>query len=73
VGANCSCGEQIRDVRHKYHLTLICNLRSKLSFGLYVLSTSIPAWTDLDRDGLPVEETPTLKSAKNSQKVKSRD
>ena len=29
-----------------------------------------PIWT---REGLPVEETPTLKSAKNSQKVKSRD
>jgi len=29
-----------------------------------------PAWT---QEGLPTEKTPTLKSAKDSQKVKSRD
>jgi len=29
-----------------------------------------PVWT---REGLPAEETSTLKSAKNSQKVKSRN
>jgi len=35
-----------------------------------LVSQFVSIWT---LEGLPVEETPTLKSAKNSQKVKSRD
>jgi len=38
-----------------------------------MLFVGVPAWTNLDPGGVTVEETPTLKSAKNSQKVKSRD
>jgi len=52
LNKGCSCGEQIRDVKHKHHLTSICNLSSKLSSGMYVLSTGVPAWTDLDLGGV---------------------
>jgi len=66
----CSCGEQIRDVRHKHYLTSIRNLLSRLPPGWHMLFVDISVWT---REGLPAEKTLTLKSAKNSQKVKSRN
>jgi len=69
----CSYGEQIRDVKHKRYLTSIHNLLSRLTSGwhIYLLVSRLgPVWT---REGLPAEKTSMLKSAKNSQKVKSRD
>ena len=57
----CSCGEQIRYVRHKCYLTSICNLLSRLPPDCYMSFVDISVWT---REGLPVEETPTLKLVK---------
>jgi len=65
----CSCKEQIRDVRYEYHFTSICNLSSKLSSGLHMLSAGVPAWIDLDPEGVTCGGD--SKSTKNDQKVKS--
>ena len=56
----CSCREQIRSVRHKYHLTHIHYL-----LGWLLPLWHISAWT---REGLPVEGTPKLKLAKALKK-----
>jgi len=64
VGVNCSYREQIRSIRHKYHLTYIRYLLGWLFPFLY-----ISTWT---QEGLPAEGTPKLKSAK-ALKVKSGD
>jgi len=64
----CSCGKQIRYVRHKRYLTPICSLLSRLlPAGICRLwiSRCGPVWT---REGLPAEETPMLKSAKTLRK-----
>jgi len=47
----CSCGEQIRNVRHKYHLISIRNPSSRLPPGSHMLSVGTLAWT---HDGLPL-------------------
>jgi len=61
----CSYGEQTRDVRHKYHLTTICNPSSRLPLGSHMLSASVSAWT---HEGLPAEKTPMIKSANRYSK-----
>ena len=48
----CSYGEQIRDVRHEYHLTSIHNLPSKLFSDMYALFVDVSVWTDLDPRGV---------------------
>ena len=45
----CSCGEQIRDVRHKRYLTSIRNLFSRIPPGWHMVFVSISALTGLDR------------------------
>jgi len=56
----CSCREQIRSIRHKYHLT---HIRYLLSWLLPIWHIS--AWT---REGFPAEGTLKLKSAKALKK-----
>jgi len=59
--ARCSCREQTRKVRHKCHLTYA--VRYLLSWPLSGWYMS--AWT---KEGLPVEGTSKLKSAKALKK-----
>jgi len=66
---NCSYREQLRYVRHKRYLTSIRNLPKRPPID-WLGSRSGPIWT---QEGLPAEKTLTLKSAKSSQKVKSRN
>ena len=56
----CSCREQIKSVRHKYHLTHIRYL-----LGWLLPPWHISAWT---REGLPTRGTLKLKSAKALKK-----
>jgi len=52
----CSCGEQIRHVRHKRYLTSIRNLLIRLSSGWHMLFVGVSAWTGLDPRGVTCGE-----------------
>jgi len=52
----CSCGDQIRDVRHKRYLTSIRNLLNRLPLSGRMLSVDISVWTSLDPRGVTCRE-----------------
>ena len=68
TNAICSCREQTRYVRHKYYLTLVRHLLSRLLSGWYMLLMGILEWSVWTREGLPAEGTPKLKLAKSRRK-----
>jgi len=65
---NCPCREQTRYVRHRYYLVLVRYLLSRLLPGWYMSLMGISVWSVWTREGLPVEGTSKLKSAKSLRK-----